>query len=150
MPTRPSARWTVYLTFALLALVTFVFVVVFVIASETPSESTEPQEHYAARVAELLQDADPARGETLIVEMDCAACHVLAAQVGVAPAFDGISERAATRRPPLTAAEYIYESILYPTRFVVEDYAGSMPQDFSERLSEEQLGDIMAYLLSLK
>ncbi len=150
MQTRPAARWTLYLTFTLLAAVTLVFVVVFVIASETGSESIEVNEDYSARVAELLAGADPARGEPLIVQMDCAACHISAAGVGIAPAFEGIAERAGTRRSPLIAAEYIYESILYPTRFVVEGYAGSMPQNYAERLSDEQLGDIIAYLLTLK
>jgi hypothetical protein len=58
-----------------------------------------------------------------------------------------LGERAATRREPLTAAAYIYESILYPAAHVVADYPNVMPQNFPQRLSNKELGDLIAYLL---
>jgi mono/diheme cytochrome c family protein len=60
----------------------------------------------------------------------------------------GIAERAAARRPPLAAAAYIYESITHPTAYIVEGFSGAMPQNYPERLSERELGDIIAYLLT--
>jgi hypothetical protein len=43
---------------------------------------------------------------------------------------------------------YIHESMVYPTAYVVAGYNPVMPQDFRERLSDRELGDIIAYLLS--
>ncbi|MBZ0301735.1 MAG: cytochrome c [Anaerolineae bacterium] len=150
MESKHAARWPVYLTLALLAGVTLTFVVVFISASEPANDAVPVTDTYAERVEVLLANADPARGEALLGPIDCAACHILAAETGIAPRFDGVATRAATRRPPLTAAEYIYESITHPTAYVVEGFTGSMPQNFAERLTDQQLGDIMAYLLTLK
>jgi hypothetical protein len=67
----------------------------------------------------------------------------------MAPAFVGIAERAATRRPPLTAAAYIYESITNPSAFIAPgQYNAAMPENFRERLSDRELGDIIAFLLT--
>lgn len=144
-----STRWPVIVVLVLLALFTLAFVAVFVMASlDYGMESTTPHPD-AERVDALLAAADPARGEALITQFDCFACHISAAGVGIAPPFEGVAERAETRRPPLSAAQYIYESIVDPVAYVVEGYAGSMPQNYDERLSDEQLGDLMAYLLTL-
>ena len=154
MEPKSASRWPLYIVLALLIIVSAVFVVVFITASEvkpdTSAASDQLAASYADRVAGLLANADPVRGEALISQLECAACHIAASSVGVAPSFDGVATRAETRRPPLTAAEYIYESITHPTAFVVSGFSGSMPQNFAERLSDEQLGDIMAYLLTLK
>ena len=96
----------------------------------------------------LLQDADPANGASLIEQYECVACHRLAVANNSAPPFVDVAERAATRRPPLTAAAYIYESIVHPAAFVVAGYNTVMPQNFRDRLSDRELGDIIAYLLT--
>jgi mono/diheme cytochrome c family protein len=127
-------------------------VLVFITASSTPE--LQPSDATAAAayldiVTPLLENADPVRGEPLITTFACHTCHVAAAQVHIAPPFEGVGVRAADRRPPLTAAEYIYESITNPNVFTVEGFAASMPQDYRERLTDEQLGDLIAYLLTL-
>jgi|SRR5690606_10115291 len=149
MNNKKAARWPVYVVVMLFVVVTVAFVIEFMAASSVDDEIAANTDDYAERVATLLADADPARGEMLIAQMDCSACHISAARVGIAPAFEGIAIRADSRRPPLTAAEYIYESIINPTAYVVDGFAGSMPQNYGVRLSDEQLGDIMAYLLTL-
>jgi mono/diheme cytochrome c family protein len=140
--------WPIVLALALLLLISAAFIAVFALASSKPSTTSPPAGHYAEELESLLAGADAARGAQLIVEYDCAACHIQAADFGVAPAFAGVADRAATRRPPLTAAEYIYESITNPTAYVVENYPGSMPQNYANRLSPNLLGDIIAYLLT--
>ena len=94
-----------------------------------------------------MQDADPTNGASLIEQYECVACHRIAVN-NIAPKFVDIAERAATRRPPLTAAAYIYESIVHPAAFVVDGYNTVMPQNFRDRLSDRELGDIIAYLLT--
>lgn len=146
-----AARWPVYLVILLLAGLSILFVILFFDASVPPAgapvESITAQS-YLDIVEPLLANAQPENGEALLVRYDCAACHIIGAANGIAPAFDGLAEEAALRRPPLTAAAYIYESILYPDVFELDGYGGVMPQNFASRLSEQELGDMIAYLLT--
>lgn len=143
-------RWPVLLALFLLIIITAVFIVEFFAASGQPASGqpvSEGSDINTAQVTALIENANPENGPDLIVAHDCAACHVSGAQVGIAPPFEGLAERAATRQPSLSAEEYIYESILNPLAYVVEGYTGAMPQNYRERLSDDDLGDIMAYLL---
>lgn len=116
-----TSRWPLYIAAALLLIVTIVCVAVFAAATFNEDTDTNTQEHYTEQVTALLANADPVRGEALIDEATCAACHVSGAEIGIAPSFEGVATRAETRRPPLNAAEYLYESIIHPTAFIVED-----------------------------
>jgi cytochrome c2 len=151
---KPSARWPLYVAFILLAAFVLVFLIEFIGASENPTivalepAATLAADTYLDQVSPLLQDADPQNGDALLTQFGCVACHRAGAENGVAPSFVGIAERAAGRRPPLTAAAYIYESVMHPSAYVVEGYSGAMLQDYPTRLSDRQLGDIIAYLLT--
>lgn len=148
---KPSAA-PVYVALFLLVTFAVIFVIEFIDASENPLHSEPPitlsADTYLSEVTPLLENADPQNGETLLTKYDCVACHRAGAENGIAPAFVGIAERAAARRPPLAAAAYIYESITHPTAYIVEGFSGAMPQNYPERLSERELGDIIAYLLT--
>jgi mono/diheme cytochrome c family protein len=102
----------------------------------------------AEEVDALLVNADPVRGEQLTVAQGCAACHVQGAVNGIAPPFEGVGERAATRVEGLAASAYLYDSIVHPTDYLVEGYAPSMAQDYGDRLTREELADVVAYLLT--
>jgi cytochrome c oxidase subunit 2 len=138
----------------LLLLVTLLFVVAFVLETSretapTPEPLTElTAESYLDIVNPLLAEGDAADGAQLVEQYGCIACHRLAGNAHIAPLFEGIADRAGTRRPPLSAEAYIYESITHPAAFVVESYAAAMPQDFAIRLTPDELGDIIAYLLT--
>ena len=113
----------------------------------TPS-ATLSAETYMDKVNALLQDAQPERGAALIEQYQCASCHVAGVANNVAPSYEGLSEHAAYRRPPLTAAAYIYESIVNPSAYVVEGYNNVMRQDYAVVIPDHDLGDIIAYLLT--
>ena len=51
-------------------------------------------------------------------------------------------------RLPLPADAYIYESIINPAVFIVEGYNDVMPHDFATRMSQQELADVLAYLLT--
>ncbi|HNB54543.1 MAG TPA: hydrogenase iron-sulfur subunit, partial [Anaerolineales bacterium] len=101
---------------------------------------------------------DPARGEQLYYEMalgenvSCRVCHSLdPGVVLVGPSFAGIGTRAATRVSGMTAEEYLRESILHPDNYKVEGFEDrQMLQNFGETLTEEEIDDLIAFLLTLK
>ena len=139
----------VTLSVALLIIVTIVFAVAFV-ASSTPESTNSPAidaQSYATDVAAALAGASASVGEALIEAFQCSVCHV-SGEGRVAPSFAGIATPAATRRRPLSPAQYLYESIVSPGAYLVEGYANSMPANFADRLTLAQIGHIIAYLLS--
>lgn len=151
---RDTARWPVLVALALLILITVIFIVEFVVStqSELAAKQALPdtlsENSYMDKVAALLSNANPENGAKLVEKYNCVVCHRAGAENKIAPAFVGIAERAATRRPPLNAPAYLYESIIHPAAYVVEGFSLVMPQNFSELLSDRELGDIIAYLLT--
>jgi mono/diheme cytochrome c family protein len=73
----------------------------------------------------------------------CITCHSLTPdEVIVGPSMAGIAGR---------GEAYIRESILDPDAQLVDGFpAGTMPQVWGDELSEEQLNQIVAYLLTLE
>lgn len=102
--------------------------------------------------------ADPARGKKLYYETSlgtnagCRICHSLEPGVIlVGPSFAGIATRAAQRVPGMSAEDYLYQSIVDPDAYVVEGFpAGQMIPDLAEILTEEQIRDLVAFLMTLK
>jgi mono/diheme cytochrome c family protein len=102
---------------------------------------------YETTLAELLQEADPAQGDALIDTLDCGTCHRAGADV-LAPGFAGLAQRAAQEKPPLNAAAYLLESIVFPRAHIVAGYMETMPDGYGRELSDRELGDVLAYLLT--
>lgn len=98
----------------------------------------------------------------------CVACHSIAAEVTlVGSSMAGLPERALRRiESPdyrgraTTAQEYIQESILEPNAHVAEPPEGRifettageslMPSDYGERLTEQQIRDLVDYLMTFR
>lgn len=94
---------------------------------------------------------DPvARGRRVFVERGCGGCHTIqgvsAGTIG--PNLTQIGETAATRKEGFSAEDYIRESILSPKAFVVEGFQPLMPQNYGEQLSQQELDDLVAFLLA--
>jgi cytochrome c2 len=89
----------------------------------------------------------PAKGKELFNSQACNACHSIAKdQKLVGPSMYGIWNTAATRKPGLSAKDYLQESILNPSAFVVDTYpAGVMPATYAQSLSAQQIADLLAY-----
>lgn len=116
--------------------------------SSTPQTGSIRADSYADEAAAALNGADPDIGERLVTETDCAACH-LAGDGRVAPLFAGIGSVAGARRPPLDARQYLYEAIVLPAAHLVDGYANAMPSDYGQRLATQEIGHMIAYLLTL-
>ena len=148
---KAASWWPVYLAFGLLVVFIVIFAVEFIsTSSESAGEAAGEltADTYMDVVEPLLANADPVRGGEILAQYDCAACHIAGAASNLAPAFEGLAARAEEARPPLTAAAYIYEAIIYPQAHIAGDYSGVMPLNYAARLSDEDLGDMIAYLLT--
>ncbi len=112
----------------------------------------EPQPLAIPRVS--LDDPDViARGQMLFSEVGCVGCHTVAgvstAEVG--PDLSQVASVAATRRPGLTAEEYLRESVLIPNAYFVEGFEQVARSAMCGGIvSEEQLDALVVFLLTLK
>lgn len=95
---------------------------------------------------------DPEHGQQLTVENGCVGCHSLdPEQTAVAPSWNNVANHALVRVPDEGPALYLYTSIVDPNAYVVDGYQSNiMPQDFGEKLSAQDLADIISYLLTLR
>jgi ferredoxin/mono/diheme cytochrome c family protein/coenzyme F420-reducing hydrogenase delta subunit len=92
------------------------------------------------------------KGETLGTNTGCQVCHSLEPGVRlVGPSLAGVATRAETSVPGLSAKEYLRQSIVEPRAHVVESFpANQMPPNFAETLTEQQIADIVEFLLTLR
>lgn len=131
-------------------LIAFVLLIAYILAdnSSGASSGSLSAESYAAEVAAAMDGADADIGAGLINEYECYTCHVLG-DGSQSPLFDGIGRFAAERRPPLSAEQYLYEATIFPGAHIVEGYSDSMPTNYGERLSVQEVGHMIAYMLTL-
>ena len=120
--------------------------------SQTNVEETSSSQQLSQETIDLAIAAMTATG--------CNSCHITtglpevdAAMLG--PDQTNLGAIAATRREGYTAEEYLRESILEPSAFIVEECPLGqclqvMPESYGDQLSEEEIDAIVAYLLSLK
>lgn len=107
----------------------------------------------AADLATGLASADPAQGQQLATANGCLGCHNLDPNMtAVAPSWYNVANsslvHAAEGEGP---AAYLFHSIIAPNDFIVPGYtAGIMPQTYRDTLSDEQLLQIVSYLLTLR
>jgi len=118
-------------------------------ANQTPTPDTEAAT--AGASADVL---------AVIGKAGCAACHTIPGVAGavgqLGPNLANIGVDGATRKPDLTAAAYISESIIAPNAFIVPEcptgpcLANLMPQTFSQTLTGQEITTIVDYLTTLK
>jgi mono/diheme cytochrome c family protein len=98
-------------------------------------------------------------GRIVFNALGCPACHTIeGVSVGpVGPELTNIATVAATRVDGMTAEEYIRESIVDPAAFISPDCPTGpcadptiMPLNFADQVTEEQLANLVMYLLSLE
>ena len=109
----------------------------------------------AAFLAEpATNNGDAAKGIQVFGRMPCLTCHTVSGMNGgppqaAAPTLDHIGTNAATRVPGVTAAQYLRHAVLKPDDLTIPEYHNVMPS-FSASLSQTDLDNLVAYLLTLK
>jgi cytochrome c oxidase subunit II len=102
-------------------------------------------------------DNPVARGQKWSKELGCTACHAISTEVGqptVGPSWVGLygkEETLVDGTKVLVDDAYLHTSIVDPNAQIVTNFnANIMPQNFSERMEEGQIADIIEYIKTLK
>ncbi len=98
---------------------------------------------------------DAAAGEKVFHEVAapaCATCHSLEPGIdGAGPSLATIGADAGSRVSGVPAAEYLRRAVTDPNADIAEGFAPNvMPGTYGAQLSEQQLSDLVAFLLTLK
>lgn len=135
------------------------------IVSEAPAATPTPEPATATPTSavDLLEERDLERGREIhetgggVIGVEdrhgCSKCHSLDGSVQspppvAAPSFQDISKRAGERVPGLSAVEYLRQSIVDPSAYMVEGFGDYMPKGFRFLLSEEDVDALVAFLLT--
>lgn len=113
--------------------------------------SLKPTEKEAVAEAAPSGAGDPvAHGEQLFTQQGCVACHSTGDDTIVGPGLAGLKARASDRVAGMSLEEYVHQSIVDPNAHVVEGFNPVMPPNFGDIMSEGEIDDLVAYLLSLE
>ena len=140
----------------------------FVLNWETEELCSAPafQYEWPATIEELLAEfpeGDAARGKELYVTYGCSGCHGDpegdSAWAGTGPWQGHLAEEAGTRIEGMSGQQYVYESVLYPNNYIVEQCptgpcntpSAMASNNFYARMGDtaekpQDLVDIMTYL----
>jgi len=108
-----------------------------------------PAEVDPTAVPEAPAVGDATNGEALFAVQGCSGCHSTGENRVVGPGLSGVGVRAETRVDGQSADEYLTTSIISPIEFLVPDFPGIMPGNFGSAMSEAEIADLVAYLVSL-
>ncbi|MFP4322849.1 MAG: c-type cytochrome [Anaerolineales bacterium] len=99
-----------------------------------------------------LDPASPAGQGQIVFQQHCTTCHVIVGDRAiVGPSLANIANVAAERVPGQSAEDYLRESIVMPNAYIVDGFAmGSMQGNFAETLSDEEVDQLVAYMLTLE
>ena len=103
----------------------------------------------AARGRSLFSDESSTAGGSL----KCIGCHAVepGKSGGIGPSLSNIGNRAATTIEGMDAKAYLRQSIVDPDAYLAQGYQeGIHPREYGKTLTEQQIGDLIAYMLTLK
>ena len=125
------------------------FAVIVVFVALTACSKGEPKIAFSD-----LPDGHAENGEVLFHQKidnapACASCHNIDDTKGQGPGLGGLQDRADKRVDGQSAEEYVYYSILRPSKHLVSGFSNVMFSKYEEKLSAQELADLIAYVLSL-
>ncbi len=122
-------------------------------ATEEPSTSSD----VPSNALEQIEVANAENGQVLFntfqpaASFACSTCHRADSEERlIGPGLLNVSVRAENRVEGLDAGQYIYQSIINPSAYVVDGFPDQlMPQNWADIYSDEEIFDIIAYLFTL-
>jgi mono/diheme cytochrome c family protein len=124
------------------------------LAEEAVGQARWPQR------AEDLPPGTAQAGAALFHErFACVTCHGSPEfeEVRAAPPLDGFAQAGATRVRGMSAAQYAYESLLFPGAFIAAGCGGNAPCQepslmpvYGDALSSQEMADLISYLVGLR
>lgn len=135
-------------------------------AHEATAESSSAAETSDDAIAAALAAGDPANGQVVFntphimpdgASWMCASCHSVdsSGMRLIGPGLFNVRVHGALHVPGQNVVEYIHNSIINPSDFIVPVNAGEppwplqMPHGFGDVLTEQEINDVIAYLLTL-
>jgi mono/diheme cytochrome c family protein len=94
---------------------------------------------------------DPvSRGRDVYNNSGCGGCHTIdgISSGTVGPNLNQIGEEAANRIDGMSSQDYLRESIVNPSAHIVEGFDDMMPKTFADSLGDQELEDLIAFLLA--
>lgn len=95
----------------------------------------------------------PERGRTVFNGVgQCATCHSIdGSERATGPGLKGIAAIITEQYPDREVVEFLHESILEPDAVIFENWSPDlMPENYEELLTEQQIDDVIAYMLTLE
>ncbi len=104
--------------------------------------------------AATLPPGDASRGAQLFTQSingapPCSTCHSLDGSALVGPSMQGYAERVASHAQGKSPEDYTRTSIVSPAAYIVDGYSNLMFGQYAQKLSPQQISDLIAYLLTL-
>lgn len=103
-----------------------------------------------------MEFADAGSGEKLFNQSSngaptCMSCHIVEGESrGIGPSLAGIASVAGERVEGQNAEEYLYWSIVRPARHLVSGYSNVMYATYDDAYEPADIGDLIAYMLTLE
>ena len=91
---------------------------------------------------------DPAAAGEMLFAQVCAACHAETDTIGPALPHIGAEAAATAEELGMTTEEYLHQSIVDPTAYVMEGFQPIMPPGYGDQYSEDEINALIAYILS--
>jgi nitric oxide reductase subunit C len=105
----------------------------------------------ASTIVSLLAACAPISSGQALFLQNCAACHATTGEtVIVGPPLASIATRAETRVASMDARSYITQSIIAPSDYLNPAFKDVMPKSFGTYFKDEDLQDLVDYLMALK
>jgi cytochrome c oxidase subunit 2 len=100
-----------------------------------------------------LSDDPVVRGDLWAQQYGCRACHSIDGTVVVGPTWKGLygtQEALEDGSSILVDHDYLFESIRTPSARITAGYQNLMPANIAEKMTDDQLEDVAAFIVSLK